>query len=132
MRHLLYESGPTSNDLLHNLIAKHTSHRKGASVKKKTLVKKAVPVNDPAPVQGKYFLRSLHQEIDLYDRKLAYLATYEVFASTADREGAERKLQTKRATLESTARKLAAEGVEFNQGELPRSFRAQMDNPEHV
>jgi hypothetical protein len=132
MSRLLYDSGPTSNDLLFNLIAKHTSHHKGVSVKKITRVKKAVPVTDPAPVQGKYFLRSLHQEIDLYDRKLAYLERYEVFASDADREGAERKLQTKRATLESAARKLAAEGVEFNEGELPRSFRAQMDNPEHV
>ena len=30
----------------------------------------------------KYFLRSLHQEIDLYDRKLAYLEKYGTFDST--------------------------------------------------
>ena len=54
----------------------------------------------PAPEHGKYFLRSLHQEIDLYDRKLAYMAKYEVFATTADRELAEKKMLAKRATLE--------------------------------
>lgn len=71
----------------------------------------------------KYFLRSLHQEIDLYDRKLAYLEKYEVFASPVDREEAEKKLLTKRATLAETARKLVADGVEFNPADLPRSFR---------
>ena len=55
----------------------------------------------------KYFLRSLHQEIDLYDRKLAYLEKYVTFDSTADREEAEKKLVTKRASLAETAKKLA-------------------------
>ena len=71
----------------------------------------------------KYFLRSIHQEIDLYDRKLAYLEKYVVFASPADREEAEKKLLTKRASLADTARKLVADGVEFNAADLPRSFR---------
>lgn len=71
----------------------------------------------------KYFLRSLHQEIDFYDRKLAYLANYPDFASAADREDAETKVITKRASLAETARKLAADGVEFDPSELPRSFR---------
>jgi hypothetical protein len=132
MSHLLYDSGPTSNDLLRNLIAKQIPHTEGASVKKPAQVKKSAAANNPAPIQGKYFLRSLHQEIDLYDRKLAYLARYEVFDSRADRAEAERKLQTKRATLESAARRLAAEGVEFDQGELPRSFRVQAENPAHI
>jgi hypothetical protein len=72
----------------------------------------------------KYFLRSLHQEIDLYDRKLAYLEKYVTFDSTADREEAEKKLVTKRASLAETAKKLAADGVEFKPSDLPRSFRA--------
>ena len=80
-------------------------------------MKKAVP-------HDKYFLRSLHQEIDLYDRKLAYLDKYGEFASTTDREGAENKLLAKRASLAETAKQLVAEGVEFNQVDLPRSFRA--------
>lgn len=79
-------------------------------------MKKEVP-------HDKYFLRSLHQEIDLYDRKIAHLGAHVQFESTADREDAENKLITKRATLEKTARQLAADGVEFSPSELPRSFR---------
>jgi len=80
-----------------------------------------------APPRDKYFLKSLHQEIDFYDRKLAYLSKYEVFATAADRKGTEDKLIAKRAALEKTARELAASGVEFNEAELPRSFRADAD-----
>jgi hypothetical protein len=76
----------------------------------------------PVP-RDKYFLRSLHQEIDLYDRKIAYLDKYVQFDSTADRDGAESKLQAKRASLAETARQLVADGVEFNPVDLPRSFR---------
>lgn len=75
----------------------------------------------------KYFLRDLHQEIDLYDRKLAYLDKYEDFASEAAREEAANKLLAKRATLEKTARELAASGVEYREEELPRSFHPQYD-----
>ena len=80
-------------------------------------MKKQVP-------HDKYFLRSLHQEIDLYDRKIAYLEKYVQFESTADRKEAENKLLAKRATLAETARQLVAEGVEFTRADLPRSFRA--------
>ena len=38
-----------------------------------------------APPNDKYFLRSLHQEIDLLDRKLAHLDKYVDFANLADR-----------------------------------------------
>lgn len=85
-----------------------------------------------AQPHGKYFLRSLHQEIDLYDRKLAYMAKYEVFDSEAARELAEKKLLAKRATLEKEARELAAAGIEFSPAELPRSFRAVPETPEHA
>ncbi|HTW62697.1 MAG TPA: hypothetical protein VMD55_12895 [Terracidiphilus sp.] len=79
-------------------------------------MKKEVP-------HDKYYLRSLHQEIDFYDRKLAYLEKHEQFESIADREVAENKLIAKRASLAETAKQLVAEGVEFNLSELPRSFR---------
>ena len=78
----------------------------------------------PVP-HDKYFLRSLHQEIDLFDRKLAYLEKYGQYDSAADRKEAENKLITKRASLAQTAVQLVAEGVEFNPADLPRSFRAQ-------
>ena len=80
-----------------------------------------------ASPRDKYFLRSLHQEIDFYDRKLAYLANYVVFASQADREEAEKRMLAKRAPLAATARKLAEEGIEFVSAELPRSFRVSED-----
>jgi hypothetical protein len=79
-----------------------------------------------APPRDKYFLRSLHQEIDFYDRKLAYVDKYGQFATESERKEAEDKLVAKRATLEKTARELAASGVEFSEGELPRSFRPQL------
>jgi hypothetical protein len=63
--------------------------------------------------RDKYFLRDLHQEIDLYDRKLAYLDKFVEFASPADREEAEQRLRAKRAPLEKTALELAASGVEY-------------------
>ena len=89
-------------------------------------MKKPVPPKKPVP-HDKYFLRSIHQEIDLYDRKIAYLDKYEQFASTGDRDSAENKLLAKRASLAETAKQLVADGVEFNPADLPRSFRASAE-----
>ncbi len=83
----------------------------------------------PAPRRDKYFLRDLHHEIDLYDRKLAYLDKFVAFASPADRKEAEKGLMAKRAPLERVALELAASGVEYEEEDLPRSFRAM--NLEH-
>lgn len=80
----------------------------------------------PVP-HDKYFLRTLHQEIDLYDRKLDYLEKHVQFDSPADRKEAEGKLLSKRSSLAETAKQLVAEGVEFNPAELPRSFRSSTD-----
>lgn len=77
--------------------------------------------------RDKYFLRSLHQEIDLYDRKLADLRKYGVFESAEDRQRAENSIATKRASLERTARELSASGVEFSKEDLPRSFREEAE-----
>jgi len=81
-------------------------------------------VKKPAPFRDKYFLRDLHQEIDLYDRKLAYLGQFAEFASSGEREEAEKRLLAKRAPLEKVALELAASGVEYDEKDLPRSFRA--------
>lgn len=72
-------------------------------------------------VSGKYQLKWLHEEIDLYDRKIAHLDRYSAAASASARA----KMVTRRGTLEKAARKLAAEGVEFDSKTLPRSFRDQ-------
>jgi hypothetical protein len=77
----------------------------------------------PGKVQDKHYLKSVHQEIDLYDRKLAHLNKYDVFASDADRETAAQKMNGKRELLVRTARRLASEGIEFKDSDLPRSFR---------
>lgn len=79
----------------------------------------------PAPLRDRYFLRDLHQEIDLFDRKLAYLNNHMEFAAPADREEAREKLLAKRALMEKTARGLAASGVQFEDKDLPRSFHAE-------
>lgn len=84
----------------------------------------------PAPPRDKYFLRDLHQEIALYDRKIAYLEKYVTFASSRDREEAANKLIAKRAPLERTARELVASGVEYRAEELPQSFQ-QVFQREH-
>lgn len=76
-------------------------------------------------VQDKYYLRDIHREIDLYDRKLIHLEKHEVFATEALREAAVKKMATKRDALAATARSLAAAGIEFHESELPRSFRPE-------
>jgi hypothetical protein len=74
-------------------------------------------------VESKYYLKSVHAEIDLFDRRIAHLVKYDVFETEAARAAAVRKLNLKREPLVTTAKRLAAEGVEFKDTELPRSFR---------
>jgi hypothetical protein len=74
-------------------------------------------------VESKYHLKSIHSEIDLFDRRLAHLNKFEVFETEAARAAAARKLSLKRDPLVATAKRLASEGVEFKESELPRSFR---------
>ncbi|MGC8549299.1 MAG: hypothetical protein ACP5M4_06335 [Acidobacteriaceae bacterium] len=71
----------------------------------------------------KLHLRALHQEIDLFDRKLAHLARYGEYSSEADRKAAASKLEKKRETLAVEARKMVKSGVYFAASDLPRSFR---------
>jgi len=75
--------------------------------------------------RDKYFLRTLHQEISLFDRKLAHLQKYETFATETLRDAAVKKMMTKRDSLAVTARQLHADGVEFKPSELPPSLRPE-------
>lgn len=68
-------------------------------------------------------LKMLHEEIDLFDRKLAHLMKYDVFPSETERNAAARKLQLKRDALVLKAKALTDEGTEFKPNDLPRSFR---------
>jgi hypothetical protein len=76
-------------------------------------------------VENKYYLKTVHEEIGLFDRKLAHLLKYEVFESEEAREAATRKLARKRETLVETAKRMAAEGVEFKPSDLPSSIRPE-------
>ena len=79
----------------------------------------------PTAIESKYQLKTLHADIDLFDRRLAHLLKYEVFATEAARAAASRKITLKRDALVITAKRLAAEGVEYKESELPRSFRPE-------
>jgi hypothetical protein len=72
---------------------------------------------------NKYTLKTLHEEIDLFDRKLAHMLKYESFATDAARKSSASKMQAKRDLLARTARQMAEEGIEFSPSDLPRSFR---------
>ncbi len=73
-------------------------------------------------VENKYYLKTVHEEIGLFDRKLAHLLKYDVFETTEAREAATRKLTRKRELLVETAKRMAAEGIEFKPSDLPRSI----------
>jgi len=83
-----------------------------------------------AALTHKYHLKSVHEEIDLFDRKLAHLMNFEKFESEEDRAAAVRKLNVKRAALVKSALQLAADGVEYKQNDLPRSLRPKDLTPE--
>jgi hypothetical protein len=76
-------------------------------------------------VENKYYLKTVHEEIGLFDRKLAHLLKYDVFESDEARDAAVRKLARKRETLVETAKRMAAEGVEFKPSDLPPSIRPE-------
>ena len=76
-------------------------------------------------VENKYYLKTVHEEIGLFDRKLAHLLKYDVFESEEARDAAVRKLSRKRETLVETAKRMAAEGIEFKPSDLPTSIRPE-------
>lgn len=78
-----------------------------------------------AVIADKYHLKTIHEEIGLFDRKLAHIRKFEKFDTEAEREEAARKLTVKRETLVQTALRLAAEGIEFKPADLPRSMRPE-------
>jgi len=77
----------------------------------------------PTRSDNKYELKDLYQEIDLFDRKIAYCENVEKFTTDEERATARQKLVTKRGTLVKTAREMAGRGVECDPKYLPRSFK---------
>ena len=72
---------------------------------------------------GRYLLKSLHEEISLFDRKIAHLEKYETFPSDQERTTAADKLAAKRNLLIRKAQVMIDEGIEFNEIERPKSLR---------
>lgn len=85
----------------------------------------ATPIPD-----SKFALKNLHQEIDLFDRKIAYCQTYEKFDSEETRAAALKKLVTKRESLVKAALGMASRGVVCDPKYLPRSFKVPAANGE--
>jgi hypothetical protein len=77
----------------------------------------------PVKPSSKYDLRELHQEIDYFDRKIAYCQSYEKFDSEEARAAALRKLETKRLSLVKKAMDAVKVGIECDPKYLPRSLR---------
>ncbi len=73
---------------------------------------------------SKYALKELHEEIDLFDRKIAYCENHEQFDSQQARASARQKLVTKRESLVKAALAMASRGIECDPKYLPRSFKA--------
>ncbi len=71
----------------------------------------------------RYELRDVHQEIDLFDRKITHCQNYEKFESETDRAAALQKLVTRRETLVKAALDAVNRGVESEPEYLPRSFK---------
>lgn len=74
---------------------------------------------------SKYALKDLHQEIDLFDRKIAYCQNFEEFGSSEARAAAVKKLATRRESLVKAAISMAERGVVCDPKYLPRSFKAE-------
>ena len=81
------------------------------------------------PVRDKYYLKTLHEEIGLLDRKLAHLLKYETFPSDKERNAAASKLSVKRGQLVRTVEEMVTAGIEFKPSEQPRSLAPQQPAP---
>lgn len=89
--------------------------------------------NEGTPIQiitdSKYALKDLHEEIDLFDRNIAYCQTYAKFDSEELRAKALHKLVVKRESLVKTALAMASRGVQCDPKYLPRSFKQAAEAP---
>lgn len=81
----------------------------------------------PTLPSGKYQLRSLHEEIALFDRKLAHAQSFETFSDEDQRNTAVAKLTSKRSLLVRKAQQMIDEGIEYNRTDLPKSLRPESE-----
>jgi hypothetical protein len=81
----------------------------------------------PTLPSGKYQLKSLHEEIMLFDRKLAHAQGVESYSNEDERSTAVAKLTSKRSLLVRKAQQMIDEGIEFNEIERPKSLRPKTE-----
>lgn len=79
----------------------------------------------PITPDSRSALKDLHQEIDLFDRKIGYCRNHEKFDSEQGRAAALQRLVTKREGLVKTALGMASRGIVCDPKYQPRSFKAQ-------
>ena len=77
-----------------------------------------------APASNKYILKSLEEEIGLFDRKIAHLQNFEAFATEEERQTAAGKLTTKRERLVRTLRDLTDPAPEVPATETAKKKKA--------
>jgi hypothetical protein len=77
-----------------------------------------------ARTASKYQLKDLHQEIGLYDRKIAHCQNVQKFDCEEDRSREIEKLGKKRQALVKSAAAMASLGIEYDPNQLPLSLRA--------
>lgn len=70
-----------------------------------------------------YALKDVHQEIDLFDRKISYCQKYERFESEGARASALQKLIKRREILVRLALEAVRNGIHCDPKFLPRSFK---------
>jgi hypothetical protein len=85
----------------------------------------------PTPMESKYQLKTLHADIDLFDRRLAHLLKYEVFATETARAAAARKITLKRDPLvitqsASRPKALSSRRASFRAPSAPKALPLQL------
>lgn len=65
----------------------------------------------PVLAPSKYALKSLHEEIALFDRKIAHLEKYESFSTAEERNAAANKMTSKRQQLVKAAKTMTDAGI---------------------
>lgn len=72
---------------------------------------------------SKYHLKDLHEEIGLYDRKIAHCQKIQKFDCEDERTREIERLAKKRQVLVKSAAEMAGMGIEYDPKQLPRSLK---------
>ena len=76
---------------------------------------------------SKYHLKDLHEEISLFDRKIAHCQNIQRFDCDEERSRELERLGKKRDLLVKSATQMAAMGIEYDPDRLPPSMKQAKD-----